>query len=308
MDKLPSQKLLRDAQQEFERLLTQQTNEPEWQEFFTVHPYVLSLSLPLRLEPQDIMPLARPGESEPDFIFYPKKLTPPPFYGVIEIKRPDSKIVTIARSNIAILSRDAATAIEQATSYSDTVRSAIIKRDNIFFLGNESYIFVIMGLISELKSKLVNSFRWDMIQSKLPPNLKILPYDSLLKLFEQQIPPRLHVLVPTLDNKDEEPTNMNEKLLKSVEEIELSVRSYIALKNAKIHTIADLISKTEYEMLKTNNFGQKSLNEIKEILHSMGLRLGMRVDMNALNRGSRKMSRNLSGKRLGENINKKNAL
>jgi len=76
----------------------------------------------------------------------------------------------------------------------------------------------------------------------------------------------------------------NVNLLKSVEELELSVRSYNCLKNADIKTIADLVQKTEQEMLRTKNFGRKSLNEIKEILHGMGLRLGMRVDLDALSR------------------------
>jgi DNA-directed RNA polymerase subunit alpha len=76
----------------------------------------------------------------------------------------------------------------------------------------------------------------------------------------------------------------NSNLLKSVEELELSVRSYNCLKNANIKTIADLVQKTEQEMLRTKNFGRKSLNEIKEILHGMGLRLGMRVDLDALNK------------------------
>lgn len=75
----------------------------------------------------------------------------------------------------------------------------------------------------------------------------------------------------------------NSNLLKSVDELELSVRSYNCLKNANIKTIADLVQKTEQEMLRTKNFGRKSLNEIKEILHGMGLRLGMRVDLDALN-------------------------
>src|SRR5207342_599539 len=70
----------------------------------------------------------------------------------------------------------------------------------------------------------------------------------------------------------------NENLDKSVEELELSVRSYNCLKNANIRTIRELVQKTEGEMLKTKNFGRKSLNEIKEILHTMGLSLGMRVD------------------------------
>jgi DNA-directed RNA polymerase subunit alpha len=73
-------------------------------------------------------------------------------------------------------------------------------------------------------------------------------------------------------------TVLNENLDKSVEELELSVRSYNCLKNANIRTIRELVQKTEGEMLKTKNFGRKSLNEIKEILTSMGLSLGMKLD------------------------------
>jgi len=70
----------------------------------------------------------------------------------------------------------------------------------------------------------------------------------------------------------------NENLSKSVEELELSVRSYNCLKNANIKTIGELVQKSESEMLKTKNFGRKSLNEIKEILSGMGLGLGMTLD------------------------------
>ena len=69
-----------------------------------------------------------------------------------------------------------------------------------------------------------------------------------------------------------------DKLGKSVDEMELSVRSYNCLKNANIRTIGELVQKTEAEMLKTKNFGRKSLNEIKEILATMGLSLGMKLD------------------------------
>src|SRR5258707_11754987 len=69
-----------------------------------------------------------------------------------------------------------------------------------------------------------------------------------------------------------------EKLTKSVDEMELSVRSYNCLKNANIRTIGELVQKSEGEMLKTKNFGRKSLNEIKEILTTMGLSLGMKLD------------------------------
>ncbi len=70
----------------------------------------------------------------------------------------------------------------------------------------------------------------------------------------------------------------NEHLDKSVDELELSVRSYNCLKNSDIKTIRDLVQKSEAEMLKTKNFGRKSLNEIKDILTSMGLSLGMKFD------------------------------
>jgi DNA-directed RNA polymerase subunit alpha len=73
-------------------------------------------------------------------------------------------------------------------------------------------------------------------------------------------------------------SQMNEVLNRSVEELELSVRSYNCLKNANIQTIGDLVQKTEAEMLRTKNFGRKSLNEIKEILGGLGLSFGMKFD------------------------------
>ena len=73
-------------------------------------------------------------------------------------------------------------------------------------------------------------------------------------------------------------SQMNEVLNRSVEELELSVRSYNCLKNANIQTIGDLVQKTEAEMLRTKNFGRKSLNEIKEILSGLGLTFGMKFD------------------------------
>jgi DNA-directed RNA polymerase subunit alpha len=60
------------------------------------------------------------------------------------------------------------------------------------------------------------------------------------------------------------------------------VRAHNCLKNADIRTIGDLVQRSEYDMLRTKNFGRKSLNEIKEILGSMGLHFGMRIDMEML--------------------------
>ena len=80
------------------------------------------------------------------------------------------------------------------------------------------------------------------------------------------------------ETEDQEVDVVNENLLKSVDELELSVRSYNCLKNANIKTIGELVQKSESEMLKTKNFGRKSLNEIKEILTTMGLGLGWILD------------------------------
>ena len=71
-------------------------------------------------------------------------------------------------------------------------------------------------------------------------------------------------------------------------ELELSVRAANCLKNANIKTIADLVQKTEGEMLRTKNFGKKSLNEIKEILTEMGLGLGVKLDAVQQHSGSPK--------------------
>jgi DNA-directed RNA polymerase subunit alpha len=76
----------------------------------------------------------------------------------------------------------------------------------------------------------------------------------------------------------EEPEPVNPNLFRSVDELELSVRSANCLQNANIRYIGELVQRSEAEMLKTKNFGRKSLNEIKEVLQSMGLSLGMRLE------------------------------
>ena len=83
---------------------------------------------------------------------------------------------------------------------------------------------------------------------------------------------------PLTDEEIKKAPTFNENLLRSVSELELSVRAANCLKNAGIETIAEMVQKTESEMLKTKNFGRKSLNEIKEILAEMGLSLGLKVD------------------------------
>ncbi|MFC1488715.1 DNA-directed RNA polymerase subunit alpha [Thermodesulfobacteriota bacterium] len=91
--------------------------------------------------------------------------------------------------------------------------------------------------------------------------------------FDEQIEPE-----PDKKSDEQERPQFNENLYRSVEELELSVRSANCLKNADILKIYQLVSKTEAEMLKTKNFGRKSLNEIKEVLAEMDLSLGKKLE------------------------------
>jgi len=130
---------------------------------------------------------------------------------------------------------------------------------------------------------------YDKLTLDVWTNGSVTPRDSV-SLAAKLVRDHLNIFI-NLDEADDQPTEggmepvhtgaTNEHLDKSVEELELSVRSYNCLKNANIRTIRELVQKTEPEMLKTKNFGRKSLNEIKEILSSMGLGLGMKLDQPA---------------------------
>jgi len=98
---------------------------------------------------------------------------------------------------------------------------------------------------------------------------------SIFITFEEEEEEEEEVSAPA---EQEEVPNMNENLFRSVDELELSVRSANCLKHANIKLIGDLVQKTEAEILATKNFGRKSLNEIKEILGEMGLGLGMKLE------------------------------
>src|SRR5262249_20008702 len=95
---------------------------------------------------------------------------------------------------------------------------------------------------------------------------------SIFINFEETEEPRQEAAV------SEEQAKLNENLWRTVDELELSVRSANCLQNANIRYIGELVHKTEAEMLKTKNFGRKSLKGIKEILAEMGLSLGMKLD------------------------------
>ena len=124
---------------------------------------------------------------------------------------------------------------------------------------------------------------YDKLTLEVWTNGSVLPQDALA-LGAKLLKDHMAIFInfeeqgePVEDVMDDEMERLNENLSRSVDELELSVRSYNCLKNAKINTIRDLVQMTESEILKMKNFGRKSLKEIKEILAEMGLSLGMKV-------------------------------
>ena len=123
---------------------------------------------------------------------------------------------------------------------------------------------------------------YDKLTMEIETNGSVTPEDSLAfaaRILQDQLTVFVNFDEPETDARDEvdEELEFNPLLLKKVDELELSVRSANCLKNDNIVYIGDLIQKTEAEMLRTPNFGRKSLNEIKEVLTGMQLHLGMDV-------------------------------
>jgi DNA-directed RNA polymerase subunit alpha len=125
---------------------------------------------------------------------------------------------------------------------------------------------------------------YDKLTMEIFTDGSVLPEDAIAfaaKILKEQMTPFINFeeeAEPEEVEEEEEGDKLNENLFRPVSELELSVRSANCLKNAEITMIGELVQKTEGEMLKTKNFGRKSLNEIKTILSEMGLSLGMKVD------------------------------
>ena len=123
---------------------------------------------------------------------------------------------------------------------------------------------------------------YDKLSLQVETNGAVKPEDAVAlaaRILQDQLQLFINFEEPKIVAAEERPTELpfNRNLLRKVDELELSVRSANCLKNDNIIYIGDLVQKTEAEMLRTPNFGRKSLNEIKEVLASMGLHLGMEV-------------------------------
>jgi DNA-directed RNA polymerase subunit alpha len=124
---------------------------------------------------------------------------------------------------------------------------------------------------------------YDKLTIEIWTDASVSPEDAIAysaKILKEQMTPFINFKEEPepVEEEEEEGTKLNENLFRPVSELELSVRSANCLKNAEITMIGELVQKTESEMLKTKNFGRKSLNEIKTILSEMGLSLGMKLD------------------------------
>ncbi|MEE9613086.1 MAG: DNA-directed RNA polymerase subunit alpha, partial [Desulfatiglandales bacterium] len=125
---------------------------------------------------------------------------------------------------------------------------------------------------------------YDKLTLEVSTDGSVPPEDAVAfaaKILKEQMAPFINFEEepePVQEEEEEEEEKLNQNLFRPVSELELSVRSANCLKNANITLIGELVQKTEPEMLKTKNFGRKSLNEIKGILEEMGLSLGMKLE------------------------------
>ncbi|WP_273267119.1 DNA-directed RNA polymerase subunit alpha, partial [Flexistipes sinusarabici] len=130
-----------------------------------------------------------------------------------------------------------------------------------------------------------HSTDYDKLILELETDGSINPEDAIAfaaKIIKDHMELFINFEEPEYEEEEDEIDEKNEQILelldKSIEELELSVRAYNCLKNAEIKTLAELCSKTDAEMLKTKNFGRKSLEEIKKVLSELGLSLGMDLE------------------------------
>ena len=125
---------------------------------------------------------------------------------------------------------------------------------------------------------------YDKLTLEVWTNGAILPEDAVAlasKILKEQLQIFINfdeAIEEPVEEVEEDEAPVNENLYRTVDELELSVRSANCLQNANIKFINDLVQRSEAEMLKTKNFGRKSLKEIREILGEMGLSLGMKLE------------------------------
>jgi DNA-directed RNA polymerase subunit alpha len=200
--------------------------------------------------------------------------------GSVEILNPEAHIATLARDGELVIEATVRTGkgYLPAESNKEEGRSiGVIPIDAIF-----SPIRKVNHVVSQ--ARVGQQTDYDKLTLEVWTDGSVTPEDAVAlaaKILKEQLTIFINFEEPKEDSEEKpvtEASRLNENLFRPVNELELSVRSANCLKNANIRLIGELVQKTEAEMLKTKNFGRKSLNEIKEILTEMGLNLGMKLE------------------------------
>jgi DNA-directed RNA polymerase subunit alpha len=200
--------------------------------------------------------------------------------GSVEILNPEAHIATLARDGELVVEATVRTGKGYLPAESNREEGrpiGDIPIDAIF-----SPIRKVNHVVSQ--ARVGQQTDYDKLTLEVWTDGSVTPEDGVAlaaKILKEQLTIFINFEEPKEDSEEKpvtEASRLNENLFRPVNELELSVRSANCLKNANIRLIGELVQKTEAEMLKTKNFGRKSLNEIKEILTEMGLNLGMKLE------------------------------
>ena len=209
-------------------------------------------------------------------VIYAKDIVAPP---AIEILNPDHKIATLSRD--AKLDMEMIVKLGRGYVPAERNKEEGAPVDTIF-------IDAVFSPIQKVNFNVINArvgqrTDYDKVVFEVHTDGSVKPDDAMAfaaKILQDQVSIFVNFQEePRSEKRDDGPTiPLNDNLFRSVDELEFSVRSQNCLQNADIKYIGELVQKSEQEMLRTKNFGHKSLNEIKEILKEMGLELGMKID------------------------------
>jgi DNA-directed RNA polymerase subunit alpha len=209
-------------------------------------------------------------------VIHAKDIIAPPS---VEILNPEQKIATLSRE--AKLDAEMVTKLGRGYVPAERNKEEGAPVDTIFIDAVFSPIHKVNFTVSN--ARVGQRTDYDRLVFEVHTDGSIRPEDAMAyaaKILQDQVGIFVNFQEePHQEKREDGPTiPLNDNLFRSVDELEFSVRSQNCLQNADIKYIGELVQKTEQEMLKTKNFGHKSLNEIKEILREMGLELGMKID------------------------------
>ena len=201
-------------------------------------------------------------------------------HGLVEVLNPDQHIATMnkeSKLNIEIVVRTGKGYVPSEKNKMKDQPIGVIPMDALFSPIEKVNYVVTNARVGQITD-------YDKLTMEVWTDGTVLPEDAVAfaaKILKDQMNPFINFEEepePVEEEEEEKEEQFNENLFRPVSELELSVRSANCLKNAHIRYIGELVQRTETEMLKTKNFGRKSLNEIKSILEDMGLSFGLKLD------------------------------